>query len=207
MEKNANKKPRDLSWALPVILILVVAVSVLGVIAFIGDIKENTRQKTLDEYNDRVVHFTVFGDGTYSEEKPTYVIDMEVSQEDVRGVMGELVSLGCTPEKIGADVFVKKDTETLRVVTQYPEPVLNLIEAEGYTYTHRYARADMQICDAYAYDAAYGRALQKASLVAESTGLQWRITDVHETDTYFDQTTGTTHSRVSMTLAVDGNVN
>ena len=86
MEKNANKKPRDLSWALPVILILVVAVSVLGVIAFIGDIKENTRQKTLDEYNDRVVRFTVFGDGTYSEEKPTYVIDMEVSQEDVRGV-------------------------------------------------------------------------------------------------------------------------
>ena len=26
-------------------------------------------------------------------------------------------------------------------------------------------------------------------------------------DTYFDQTTGVTHSRVSMTLAVDGNVN
>ena len=76
MEKNANKKPRDLSWALPVILILVLVVSVLGAIAFIGDIKENVRQKTIDEYNDRVVHFTVFGDGMYSEEKPTYVIEI-----------------------------------------------------------------------------------------------------------------------------------
>ena len=207
MEKNANKKPRDLSWALPVILILVVAVSILGAIAFIGDIKENVRQKTIDEYNDRVVRFTVFGNGTYSEEKPTYVIDMEVSQENVRGVMGELVSLGCTPEKIGADVFVKKDTETIRIVTKFPEPVLKFVDAEGYAYAHRYAREDKRLCDAYAYDDAYALALQKASLVAESTGLQWRITDVQETDTYFDQTTGVTHSRVSMTLAVDGNVN
>lgn len=207
MAKNLEKKPRDYSWALPVILILVVIVSILGTVAFIGDVKENVRKKTLDEYNERVVSFTVFGDGAYKEPALTYVIDVEVPAEESRGFMGELVALGDTPERLGADVFVNKLTDTIRVKTKYPEPVLDLIEADDYSYVYTYIREDAELCDAYAYDDAYARALKKASLVANSTGLQWRITNVTESECRFDQMTGTTHSRVTMTLAVDGNIN
>ena len=60
---NGENTGRNYSWALPAVLIIILAAAIVGLIAYVGDIKENSRQQAIDEYTSRLVELTVFGAG------------------------------------------------------------------------------------------------------------------------------------------------
>ena len=203
---NGENTGRNYSWALPAVLIIILAASIVGLIAYVGDIKENSRQQAIDEYTSRLVEFTVFGDGEYSPDIPTYRFTFSASPEDARGLMGELTALGLKPSKKTAGPFDDSTKTIVEVDSERPENVIALAEDMGLAYACAYVQKDALASVGYAYDDAYDAALAKATMVAGNTGLPWRIVKVTELDSSFDSGTGKTSSRVSMTLAVDGNV-
>lgn len=203
---NGDNPGRNYSWALPAVFIIIIAAAIIGVIAYVGDIRENSRQKAIDDYNSRVVEFTVFGDGEYSPNTPTYRFTFAASPEDARGLMGELTALGLKPSKKTLGLVDDRTKTTVEVDTERPENVISLAEDMGLTYACAYVQANALASVGYAYDNAYEAALKKATMIADNTGLPWRIVKVTELDSGFDSGSGKTFSRVSMTLAVDGNV-
>lgn len=194
------------AWVIPAVLILIVTACIVGIIAYVGDIRENSRQKAIEEYNLRIVDFTVFGDGSYTPDKPVCRFAFTVTAEESRNVLGELTALGLSPVRKASTPFGNTDDVIIEADTDAPEKVIELAEKMNLAYVHAYVQTDVLASQCRAYDEAYDMALSKASMVASNTGLPWKIVSVTELDSSFDPTAGTTSSRVSMTLKVDGNI-
>lgn len=193
--KNSNELRRDWSWSLPIVCVLIMIVSIIGIIAYIGEIRENARQKTIDEYNASIVEYTVLGKGEYKEENKVYLVEFETIKEELQ-LEKELLQRGLVPIYDGYGTSV--EVNNLEIIQK-------LSEEFSCKYTYSIIRNDRFKSISAAYDNAYEEALQKATMIAANTNLRWKITNVAEIDCSYDEKTGITYSILSITLDLNGN--
>lgn len=194
-KKNSNELKRDWSWSLPVVCILIMCISIVGIIAYVGEIRENARQKTIDEYNASIVEYTVLGKGEYKEENKVYLVEFETIEEDYK-LEKELLERG---------ILSIYDGNRTSIEVNNLEAIQFLSEEFDYEYTYSIKRNDPFKSISAAYDKAYEEALQKATMIASNTNLRWKITNVTEMDSFYDDKKGVTYSTLSITLDVNGN--
>lgn len=203
--KNSEENTgRNYSWAILPVLILIIGAAIAGIIAYAGDIRANARQKAIEEYANSVVNFTVFGEGKYMEEDPVYNITVESEPVQGKTLMGEFTDLGMKTSRKLKTVLDPKGDIIISVETAEPDKAVAVINEYGLPFTCEYVRKDALLSVGRAYDAAYEAAINKANMIANNTGLPWSIKNVTELECQYDAQSGTTYSKVSMTLAVDG---
>lgn len=200
--KKAEKasKTRDWSALLPLVLILMLLSAIVGLVASAMNLSNNSKVKTINEYVESSVIFSVVGYGEYTEYNPSTVFEIYASVTENETMQNLLV--GKT---------YNKTRDNLIQVYSFENPDENLLgelidiagQCSGAVYSLKYTCKDAQSCITYAYDDAYNEALAKATQVAGNTGKTWRITNVEEVDTTFDASTGVTKSTVRMSFSVN----
>lgn len=132
-KKTEGGKPaKDWSALLPLVLLLMLISAVVGIGVGIANFSSNSRIRTINEYIDSTVVFSVVGYGEYQGDEKT-----------------------------------KREA--------------GIVEA---------------------YDNAYAEALEKATLIASSSGSSWRITKVEEVESRWDSETFKAAATVRMSFAV-----
>lgn len=202
---DEGAKNRNLSWVLPVVLILMAAAAVVGIVAYSKDIVRNTRISAIEEYSQNMVIFTVFGEGFYKEENPTYLVSVQVNDENLKEIMGDFSSRGLSPELKSNEITVKEGFSIIELKSSNVSLIQSLLESEEFDVSYTVIRKNVSDSESNAYDEAYDKALEKAVKIASNSGLSWRIKEVIEQVSEYDKVTGVTKSRIQMSFVVDGN--
>ena len=203
MNNSAKKerKIRDWSGLLPFALIMMLISAAIGLVASVIDISENSKTRLLNDYVASTVTFSVVGYGEYQEKSPA--IDVEFYVPVVDNTAATLLEgkFSAVSIKDSTTVYTFENADT----TLLGDLIAMAEENADYSYSIKYKQKDKVTSVTTAYDAAYDEAMSKATLIAENTGKQWRITEVEEVNTSFDSSTGKTISEVRMSFAVSDN--